>query len=120
MLYRDQKKIKKLKRRIVLLIFLLSASIYWSVVKYHEHQFTIGENEMLFNELITTQSERDSLIRVLKQQTPKLEETKPVVKKQNPKKETQQLIDTLKKDYNVPKIIESEPVIYAPKDTLNR
>ena len=76
MLYRDQKKIKKLKRRIVLLIFLLSASIYWSVVKYHEHQFTIGENEMLFNELITTQSERDSLIRVLKQQTPKLEETK--------------------------------------------
>jgi hypothetical protein len=108
MIYKEQNRIKKLKRRIGFLIVILTSLIYWDIIKYQDYQFTVEENEILTYELMQIECERDSLIRVLNKQTQKHEQVEPIIKKTTKNKSTQ-LIDTLKKDSTLPKIIEYTP-----------
>jgi hypothetical protein len=102
MIHREhQRTIQKLRRRITFLIIILFSLIYWNITKYHDHQFTVEENNILSYELIQLEAERDSLIQVLSKPS-KTVKVEPIVKKST-KKTSVQLIDTLK---NVPNVTE--------------
>lgn len=115
MIYKEQNRIKKLKRRIGFLIVILTSLIYWNIVKYQDYQFTVEENEILAYELMQIESERDSLVDVLNKQTQNHEQVVPIIKKPT-KNKSPQLIDTLKSDLNLPKVIDIPSDL---KDTLN-